>query len=149
VNVVARSELSEYTDILLMPIEAHRSLASLLGGGDYDGGTSIEHRVTNISQIIDTILVVWHPEIMENFVAAPRTFADPPAGFGDNFEQNNITVKDMLKSYPEFSSDLEQQQALAEALQKSILDGLPSQNLISKVRFSAFRFLYSGWEYDF
>jgi hypothetical protein len=100
-------------------------------------------RLLNISRIIDTILVVWHPEIVKSFKAAPSTFADPPAGFEDNFEQTTTTVKDMLKSYPDLSSDLEQQQALAEDLQNVILDGLSGQNLISKVRFSAIRSLHS------
>lgn len=80
---------------------------------------------------------------MKNFRAAPSTFADPPAGFEDNFEQKTITIKDMLKSYPEFS-DLEQQQALAEDLQNVILDGLSGQNLISRVRSFVLRFLHSG-----
>lgn len=31
-----------------MPIEAHRSLASLLGGGDYDGGAFQEPWITKI-----------------------------------------------------------------------------------------------------
>lgn len=97
-----------------------------------------------VSRIIDTILVVWHPEIVKNFRVAPSTFADPPAGFEDNFEQTTITVKDMLTSYPDFSSDLEQQQALAEDLQNVILDGLSGQNLISRVRSSALKFLHSG-----
>lgn len=96
-----------------------------------------------ISRIIDTILVVWHPEIVKNFRTAPSTFADPPAGFEDNFEQTTITVKDMLTSYPDLS-DREQQQALAEDLQDILLDGLSGQNLISKVRFSALEFFHSS-----
>jgi RNA-dependent RNA polymerase len=38
VKVVNHPELSQYVDILLMPIKGKRSLASLLSGGDYDGG---------------------------------------------------------------------------------------------------------------
>ena len=92
------------------------------------------------SRIIDTILVVWHPEILKNFRTAPSTFADPPAGFEDNFEQTTVTIKDILTSYPNLSSDFEQQQALAKDLQDILLDGLSGQNLISKVRFSALEF---------
>jgi hypothetical protein len=49
VEVVDYHELSSYTDVMLMPIEADRSLASMLGGGDYDGGEPIHSLVSTFA----------------------------------------------------------------------------------------------------
>ena len=51
---------------------------SLLGGGDYDG---------------DTVLLIWQPEIVDDFQNAPECLGDPPDDFIEtNFVKEIETV---------------------------------------------------------
>ncbi|KDQ11268.1 hypothetical protein BOTBODRAFT_177510 [Botryobasidium botryosum FD-172 SS1] len=79
VKAVDYPELRPYTDVIVFPVQGDRSLASYLGGGDYDG---------------DTVTVIWDPSIVDNFVNADPSFADPPSDLLDDFERQTESVKD-------------------------------------------------------
>ncbi|KZV72073.1 hypothetical protein PENSPDRAFT_650156 [Peniophora sp. CONT] len=82
VKAVYKAELDEYSDVIIFSTKGKRSLASLLGGGDYDG---------------DKVDVIWDPEIVKPFCNAPVELADAPAKFEEeNFELENETVAEFL-----------------------------------------------------
>ncbi|KAI7868277.1 RNA dependent RNA polymerase-domain-containing protein [Spinellus fusiger] len=58
VRAIDCEALHIYTDIVVFPTQGHQSLASLLGGGDYDG---------------DIIFCCWNEAIVEPFRASPKS----------------------------------------------------------------------------
>ncbi|KAI0042274.1 hypothetical protein FA95DRAFT_1564481 [Auriscalpium vulgare] len=104
VEAIEHPELSEYVDVIVFPVEGPRSLASYLGGGDYDG---------------DTVMVTWAAPIVDNFKEDERVM-DKPDGFDDeNFESEVEQVVD----FHDRLSALPKTQAHAEFL-KVLLQGL-------------------------
>ncbi|KIJ49639.1 hypothetical protein M422DRAFT_205121 [Sphaerobolus stellatus SS14] len=83
VQAVWKNELRRYCDVIVFPVKGTRSLASMLGGGDYDG---------------DTGHIIWEPSVVESFKVPDSKFADPPEKFDEAFEQNTMTVAEFLKS---------------------------------------------------
>ncbi|KAG0704371.1 RNA dependent RNA polymerase-domain-containing protein [Suillus ampliporus] len=70
VTAVSHPKLAGYFDIIIFPVKGKRSLASYLGGGDYDG---------------DTVVLVWSKHLVENFNTAP--LCETPADLSNNFER--------------------------------------------------------------
>ncbi|KZT73373.1 hypothetical protein DAEQUDRAFT_721969 [Daedalea quercina L-15889] len=100
VTAIAHPILSDYTDVIVLPVTGHRSLASLLAGGDYDG---------------DTCVCVYDELIVETFRGSLVT--DIPEDFlQKNFQsQDNISqVGDVLtqKMGPTGTRESSLQQAL-------------------------------------
>ncbi|KAG1886291.1 RNA dependent RNA polymerase-domain-containing protein [Suillus subluteus] len=102
VTAVSHPKLANYFDVIVFPVKGERSLASYLGGGDYDG---------------DTVTVVWSKRLVENFNTAPLCTA--PAGLSDDFEREVEHVKDFDRRVLE----LPKKEARI-ALQKVLLLGL-------------------------
>ncbi|KZV78606.1 hypothetical protein EXIGLDRAFT_824197 [Exidia glandulosa HHB12029] len=81
VTAVDHPKLREYRDVMFFSVKGSRSLASLLGGGDYDG---------------DTVNTLWHPDIVTPFQPAPLVHAEVPENFGQWFEKKAKTVEEAL-----------------------------------------------------
>ncbi|KAG2107049.1 RNA dependent RNA polymerase-domain-containing protein [Suillus discolor] len=77
VTAVSHPKLANYFDVIVFPVKGERSLASYLGGGDYDG---------------DTVTLVWSKRLVESFNTAPLCTA--PASLSDDFEREVEHVKD-------------------------------------------------------
>ncbi|KAK7063554.1 RNA-dependent RNA polymerase [Favolaschia claudopus] len=92
-------ELAPYLDVLVVPIQGSRSLASLLAGGDTDG---------------DEVIIIRDPNIVGPF--QNQAFVPPPADFlSTNFERRVQTVTefgrklqalDVKKAQPMFQEEL-------------------------------------------
>ncbi|KIJ13767.1 hypothetical protein PAXINDRAFT_135617 [Paxillus involutus ATCC 200175] len=102
VKAVSHPKLSNYFDVIIFPIKGTRSLASYLGGGDYDG---------------DTVMLTWCKALVENFRSSPITEA--PEDLTQAFEREVEYVKDFDKR----ASKLPPKQA-QQAFQKVLLLGL-------------------------
>ncbi|KAG1891733.1 RNA dependent RNA polymerase-domain-containing protein [Suillus fuscotomentosus] len=102
VTAVSYPKLDKYFDIIVFPVKGERSLASYLGGGDYDG---------------DTVTLVWSKQLVENFNTAPLCMA--PAGLSDNFERE----VEHVEKFNERISNLSPKEAQT-AFQKALLLGL-------------------------
>ncbi|KAI0249735.1 RNA dependent RNA polymerase-domain-containing protein [Lactifluus subvellereus] len=85
VKAVFRPELDDYVDVIMFSIKGPRSLASMLGTGDYDG---------------DRVVCIWQPGIVEGFSNANAKYMEPPANLGDCFHVKNETVRDFLQRVP-------------------------------------------------
>lgn len=82
VKAASHKVLDVYRDVILFSTRGERSLASLLGGGDYDG---------------DTVNVIWHPEIVTPFKNAPTEYSEPPEDLSKFFEKQTLTVEKALE----------------------------------------------------
>ncbi|KAG2133611.1 RNA dependent RNA polymerase-domain-containing protein [Suillus bovinus] len=102
VTAVSHPTLADYFEVIVFPVKGERSLASYLGGGDYDG---------------NTVMLVWSKCLVENFNTAPLCMA--PAGLSDNFEREVEHVED----FEQRISNLSQKDAQT-AFQKALLLGL-------------------------
>ncbi|KIJ57547.1 hypothetical protein HYDPIDRAFT_171642, partial [Hydnomerulius pinastri MD-312] len=102
VKAVSHAKLANYFDVIVFPIKGKRSLASYLGGGDYDG---------------DTVMLTWCKALVENFKSSPLTEA--PDDLTQAFEREVEHVKDFDKR----ASRLSPKQA-QENFQKVLLLGL-------------------------
>ncbi|KAG2055291.1 hypothetical protein BDR06DRAFT_1007190 [Suillus hirtellus] len=102
VTAVSHSKLDKYFDVIVFPVKGERSLASYLGGGDYDG---------------DTVTLVWSKQLVENVNTAPLCMA--PAGLSDNFERE----VEHVEKFNERISNLSPKEAQT-AFQKVLLLGL-------------------------
>ncbi|KAG1851192.1 RNA dependent RNA polymerase-domain-containing protein [Suillus tomentosus] len=102
VNAVSHPKLDKYFDVIVFPVKGERSLASYLGGGDYDG---------------DTVTLVWSKQLVENFNTAPLCMA--PAGLSNNFERE----VEHVEKFNERISNLSPKEAQT-AFQKALLLGL-------------------------
>ncbi|PVG00656.1 hypothetical protein CPB86DRAFT_782489 [Serendipita vermifera] len=121
VKVVNQPELSQYVDILLMPIQGKRSLASMLSGGDYDG---------------DAVVVIWQPEILDNWKDPDPSFAERPDGFENLLKKEEHKISSILSKFPGYKSDQQEKEALVMEIQGSIVAGLKMKQYIG---------LYSDW----
>ncbi|CAG8780090.1 15058_t:CDS:2, partial [Acaulospora colombiana] len=117
-----RPELSQFTNIILLPIVGYRSLASLLSGGDYDG---------------DQVLIIWQPEILDKWIENPSNirFADEPINFSENFEGPPPTVHELLGRYPKELSDRDKR-IIVKEVQNEILSTISIRKEIG---------MYSTW----
>lgn len=85
VKAVFKSELDDYVNVIMFSIKGPRSLASMLGTGDYDG---------------DMVICIWQPSIVEQFCNADPKFMDPPICLQDHFNTKNETVTEFLQRIP-------------------------------------------------
>ncbi|KAG2153597.1 RNA dependent RNA polymerase-domain-containing protein [Suillus bovinus] len=102
VTAVNHPKLANYFDVIIFPVKGKRSLASYLGGGDYDG---------------DTVTLVWSKRLVEAFNTTPLCVA--PAGLTDDFEREVEHVKDFDQRVSKLSA-----KAAQTAFQKVLLLGL-------------------------
>ncbi|CAO3643231.1 unnamed protein product [Cunninghamella blakesleeana] len=79
VRAVDCPSLRLYSDVVVFPIQGERSLASKLGGGDYDG---------------DLIFCCWEPRIVESFFSSP--VPDTMERVEDAFEKSNIKMSEEI-----------------------------------------------------
>ncbi|KAI0033843.1 RNA dependent RNA polymerase-domain-containing protein [Vararia minispora EC-137] len=93
-------ELAKYTNVIVMSVDpsSPRSLASYLGGGDYDG---------------DTAMVLWEPEIVNAF--RNHDFIPMPLGARSRFEHDVERVPQFYSRLA-YLSDHAQQTELIKAL---------------------------------
>ncbi|KZT73517.1 hypothetical protein DAEQUDRAFT_721575 [Daedalea quercina L-15889] len=112
VTAVYKSELGNYVDVVVVSTQNHcfngeplgRHLASMTGGGDYDG---------------DTLEVFWDPSIVSHFDNADPKFAQEPEEVQAALRKNPETVKRFLRRTSSCSGDIK----LAET-QKYLLGAL-------------------------
>lgn len=102
VQAVWRDELARYTDVIVCSSRGPRSLASMLGGGDYDGG--MYHRVYPKFLVVqtsssDTAHVIWNPQIVNAFQNSDTKYADPPSSMDDAFQKDTTTVQGYLQDF--------------------------------------------------
>ncbi|KAA1476614.1 hypothetical protein DENSPDRAFT_827653 [Dentipellis sp. KUC8613] len=90
VEVVNVPELDNYFDVIVFPVQGPHSLASLLGGGDYDG---------------DKVEVIWEPEIVAAFTNADLKLSEMPPDFMDSFKRENKSVESVLQDVSSKSTD--------------------------------------------
>ncbi|KAI0065260.1 hypothetical protein BV25DRAFT_1913873 [Artomyces pyxidatus] len=113
VRAVFKGELDNYTDVIVFSVKGSRSLASMLGTGDYDG---------------DKVLCIWHPSIVTPFRNAKPTFADPPLGLDDSFLEVNEMMHEIIVDIAEreaessSASELSTTRLLQTALMKPLRD---------------------------
>ncbi|CAE6500743.1 unnamed protein product [Rhizoctonia solani] len=67
-----------YTDVIVFSVKGERSLASMLGGGDYDG---------------DTATLIWEEAIVNQFTNSATTYAD--ADVSADFVSNPKSMKEI------------------------------------------------------
>lgn len=77
--------LRAYVDLVIFSTKGSRSALSWLGGGDYDG---------------DTVIVLWDPELVNQFTNAVECRGDPP----DNFLDTNFNRE--VRAVDEYTSSL-------------------------------------------
>ncbi|KAF8517651.1 RNA dependent RNA polymerase-domain-containing protein [Gautieria morchelliformis] len=118
VRAVWRDELRKYRDVIIFSVRGERSLASMLGGGDYDG---------------DTAHVIWEPSIVKAFRNPDDKFADPPLGIDDAFERDTMTVDEFLEKH---KAQHDMPVTVAESLQDYLLASLKDVSLVGQ---------YSNW----
>ncbi|KAG1840300.1 RNA dependent RNA polymerase-domain-containing protein [Suillus subalutaceus] len=102
VTAISHPKLANYFDVIVFPVKGERSLASYLGGGDYDG---------------DTVTLVWSKRLVETFNTAPLCTA--PASLSDDFEREVEHVEDFDGRVSKLSAKEAQ-----TAFQKVLLLGL-------------------------
>ncbi|KAI6015621.1 RNA dependent RNA polymerase-domain-containing protein [Pisolithus marmoratus] len=102
VTAVSHPQLSNYFNVIIFPTKGKFTLASYLGGGDYDG---------------DTVMLTWCRELVDNFKNFSR--CEEPKGIRKAFEREVEHVKDFDKRISNLSLKEAQQ-----ALQKVLLLGL-------------------------
>ncbi|KAI0305318.1 RNA dependent RNA polymerase-domain-containing protein [Multifurca ochricompacta] len=71
VKAVFKPELDSYVNVIMFSTKGKRSLASMLGTGDYDG---------------DIVNCIWQPSIVEQFSNADPMHAEPPASLHTHFQ---------------------------------------------------------------
>ncbi|KAI0737583.1 RNA dependent RNA polymerase-domain-containing protein, partial [Daedaleopsis nitida] len=126
VEAVEHPRLSHYVDVIVVStksafyngesLDCH--LASLTGGGDYDG---------------DTMEVFWDPTIVKDFVVPdPRVFGKEPPKVQASLLKNAETVGDFIARLPAESTD----EFEIYSLQRYLLGALQDKSLVG---------LYSTW----
>ncbi|KAI5119272.1 hypothetical protein M0805_008053 [Coniferiporia weirii] len=111
VKAVDCSALHEFCNVIIFSIQGKRSLASILGGGDYDG---------------DKVIAIWQPELVNQFTNADPYYASQPPGLKNCFVQNTETVKDLLVRVP---PSIDPDMHLYE-LQTFLLGSLKNQSIV-------------------
>ncbi|KAH7911585.1 RNA dependent RNA polymerase-domain-containing protein [Hygrophoropsis aurantiaca] len=102
VKGVQHPRLSQYYDVIVFSTKGPRSLASWLGGGDYDG---------------DTVTVSWAKDIVKHFKNS--SFSEAPGDISEAFERQVEQVKDFDKRVSILPNERAQ-----EEFQKVLLLGL-------------------------
>ncbi|KAG0174870.1 hypothetical protein DFQ28_006744 [Apophysomyces sp. BC1034] len=92
VKAVDCPALRIYTDVAVFSIKGERSLASMLGGGDYDG---------------DIIFCCWDPRIVDPFRSSPVPLE--PVKIGAAFQKCTTTIREQVTKH---SKEEEQERAL-------------------------------------
>ncbi|KDQ17067.1 hypothetical protein BOTBODRAFT_224345 [Botryobasidium botryosum FD-172 SS1] len=88
VRAINHPELDAYTDVIVFPTSGHRSLASELSGGDYDG---------------DMVYMYWQPELVESFSNSEST--NPPPGLRAEFEEGTETGEAFISRTSELGEE--------------------------------------------
>ncbi|RPD65627.1 hypothetical protein L226DRAFT_543193 [Lentinus tigrinus ALCF2SS1-7] len=126
VRAVEHYKLSHYVDVIVVSTKSHvfngeslnRHLASLTGGGDYDG---------------DTMEVFWDPNIVNGFKTPdPRKYAVEPPKVKECLLKNSETVQEFLTRLPADASD----DFKIYSLQTYLLGALQDKSLVGQ---------YSTW----
>ncbi|KAI8969425.1 RNA dependent RNA polymerase-domain-containing protein [Trametes punicea] len=126
VKAVFHEKLRHYCDVIVVSTKSHvyqgrplnRHLASLTGGGDYDG---------------DTMQVFWDPNIVSSFIEPdPEYFANEPPEVQRCLIKDTTAVSAFLASIPPSAS----QEAKIFAVQHYLLGALHAGSHVS---------LYSSW----
>ncbi|THH18623.1 hypothetical protein EW146_g2394 [Bondarzewia mesenterica] len=108
VEAIIHPLLSEYVDVIVFSIKGERSLASYLGGGDYDG---------------DTAMVTWDPSIVEPF--RNSSFIPAPVDFiNTNFDRQIETVEAFARRISNVSPDIAHREMI-----KVLLGGLTNSEI--------------------
>ncbi|TFY73397.1 hypothetical protein EWM64_g10615, partial [Hericium alpestre] len=109
VEAVRIPELGDYVDVIVFSTQGECSLASLLGGGDYDG---------------DKVEVIWQPEIVQNFTNADLELSKPPTNLMRSFRVENETVTDFLQrmAQPMDSTEAERMRGFQSVLMAPLRD---------------------------
>lgn len=107
VKAVFKPELDGYVDVIVFSVKGSRSLASMLGTGDYDG---------------DRVNCIWEPSIVEHFQNADPKYAEPPANISELFHVKNETVNEFLERVPPTSSISYQVQELQQVFMAPLRD---------------------------
>ncbi|KAI0089888.1 RNA dependent RNA polymerase-domain-containing protein [Irpex rosettiformis] len=114
---VFRHELRYFVDVIVVSTRGHvvngeklnRHLASMTGGGDYDG---------------DLMSAFWEPKLLENFRCADPRFADEPETVSRCLHKSHVYVRDFLR---EKSDDLK-----ISDLQSYLLAPLKNTSMVGK-----------------
>ncbi|TBU26167.1 RNA dependent RNA polymerase-domain-containing protein [Dichomitus squalens] len=126
VKAVFHERLRHYCDVIVVSTESqtfrgeplNRHLASLTGGGDYDG---------------DTMEVFWDPDIVNAFhIPDPRVFAVEPPMVRACLQKNTAMVTEYLSQIPSTASE----EFKIYSLQKYLLGALQDKSLVGQ---------YSTW----
>lgn len=102
VTAVSHPKLANYFNVIVFPIKGKFTLASYLGGGDYDG---------------DTVMLTWCRELVDNFKNSSH--CEEPKGIREAFEREVEHVRDFDRRISNLSLKEAQQ-----ALQKVLILGL-------------------------
>ncbi|KAF7332082.1 RNA-dependent RNA polymerase [Mycena kentingensis (nom. inval.)] len=78
---VDHPQFRNMTDVIILSTKGNRRAADFLAGGDYDG---------------DKGLLIWEPEIVNNFRNAPLDFSVEPESVAASFSPQNETVAEFL-----------------------------------------------------
>ncbi|ORZ02227.1 RNA dependent RNA polymerase-domain-containing protein [Syncephalastrum racemosum] len=100
VKAVDCAGLRSYSDVLICSVKGRRSLASMLGGGDYDG---------------DIVFCCWDQRLVQPFQGSP--VPPTPKKADDAFEESKTRVRDEL-------ARMRDKQAMEAALQRSFISVL-------------------------
>ncbi|KAI6047736.1 RNA dependent RNA polymerase-domain-containing protein [Pisolithus marmoratus] len=111
VKAVVKSELSNYVDVIVCPIQGSRRFADILAGGDYDG---------------DKAIAIWQPTIVGPFRNAPLCHSFPPNDLLNNFSKESCTMSDLIKEHGLHPSTMEAR------IQSFLLGGLQSNAQVGR-----------------
>ncbi|OCF31654.1 hypothetical protein I316_06659 [Kwoniella heveanensis BCC8398] len=119
-QAVFRPELAHLKDCVVLSAHSHlchRSPASYLGGGDYDG---------------DTVQLFWDKELVANFTNAPDHFAETPVDFEmENFDKEIVQGTTFLDDIRDDTEDVR-----IAKIQRWLLSAVKGEELVGK---------YSDW----
>ncbi|WVF65849.1 hypothetical protein IAT40_000586 [Kwoniella sp. CBS 6097] len=119
-RAVFKPELAHLKDCVVLSASSelcHRSPASYLGGGDYDG---------------DTVQLFWNEDLVANFKNAEDHFAEPPDNFeSENFDKEVVQGTTFLNEVEGESEDT----SIAK-MQRWLLGAVKGEELVGK---------YSDW----
>ncbi|KAG2154648.1 RNA dependent RNA polymerase-domain-containing protein [Suillus clintonianus] len=104
VTAVNHPKLASYFDVIIFSVKGERSLASYLGGGDYDG---------------DTVVLTWSKNLVENFNTTP--LCEEPVDLRNDFEREVEHLVDFDQRVSKLS-DKEAQTAFQKVLLLGLAD---------------------------
>ena len=115
VRCIDRPELRSYRDVIVMSVKGEQSLASLLGGGDYDG---------------DDVLVIWDPEIVNPF----RNYPFEEVDVEHCFEKDNRSLRDVLNLHQQHGGEQNAAYSVSKELFNRFVNGSFQSELGSMTR---------------